>query len=67
LPRAIFVIVAIVVILWINDTKIDDSALWPISLTAQFTCLDGSSYGSKLRDDGYWRWSNKAQTELEAI
>src|SRR5258706_13686622 len=44
LPRAIFVIVDIVVILWINDTKIDDSALWPISLMAQFTCLDGSPF-----------------------
>src|SRR5258708_29630230 len=51
LPRAIFLIAVITVILWSNDTKIGDCTPWPISSTAQFTCLDGSRSGSKLRDD----------------
>jgi hypothetical protein len=42
LPRAIFDIVVIAVILSIKDTKISNYDSWQISLMAQFTCLDGS-------------------------
>ena len=45
LPSVIFVIVVIAVILLINNTKICVCAPWPVSLTAQFTCLDGSPAG----------------------